>query len=87
MSYPDPRYGAYNGGVCPESHPYALITLFYEFNFNTSPYEDRNFVFSQGDKSGHGFHGDFGEYSQPSRQARKGAAEGGWRVKKREEKC
>ncbi|RYP04221.1 hypothetical protein DL764_004611 [Monosporascus ibericus] len=59
MSYPDPRYGDYNGGVCPESHPIALITIFYEFFFNTAKYNDRNFVFAQGDKTGYGFHGDF----------------------------
>ncbi|KAK7757100.1 hypothetical protein SLS62_000647 [Diatrype stigma] len=59
MSYPDPQYGNYNGGPCPASHPVALITLFYEFHFDTSPYDDRNFVFAQGDKTGHGFHGDF----------------------------
>lgn len=61
MSYPDPQYGNYNGGPCPASHPIALITLFYEFHFDTSPYDDRNFVFAQGDKTGHGFHGDFGK--------------------------
>ena len=73
MSYPDPRYGDYNGGVCPESHPHAVITLFYEFHFDTSPYADRNFVFAQGDKTGHGFHGDFGEYLylSPKKKKRK----------------
>lgn len=62
MSYPDPLYGNYNGGPCPASHPVALITLFYEFHFDTSPYDDQNFVFAQGDKTGHGFHGDFGTF-------------------------
>ncbi|RYP92802.1 hypothetical protein DL770_001082 [Monosporascus sp. CRB-9-2] len=59
MSYPEPRYGDYNSGVCPESHPIAVITIFYGFFFNTSNYSDRNFVFAQGDKTGYGFQGDF----------------------------
>lgn len=71
MSYPDPRYGDYNGGVCPESHPYAVITLFYEFHFDTSPYADWNFVFAQGDKTGYGFHGDFGEFFGSAGQNRR----------------
>ncbi|KAK5627031.1 hypothetical protein RRF57_002747 [Xylaria bambusicola] len=54
-----PAIGDFNGGVCPESHPVALIQLFYEFHFDTKKYTDRNFVFAQGDKTGYGFHGDF----------------------------
>ncbi|KAI0450492.1 WSC domain-containing protein [Xylaria acuta] len=54
-----PAIGDFNGGVCPQSHPKAIIQLFYEFNFDTSKYADRNFVFAQGDKTGYGFHGDF----------------------------
>lgn len=54
-----PAKGNYNGGVCPESHPIAIMTVFYEFNFDTSVFDDRNFVFSSGDKTGYGFHGDF----------------------------
>ncbi|KAI1825229.1 WSC domain-containing protein [Xylaria intraflava] len=57
MSFP--AIGDFNGGVCPESHPVAIIQLFYEFHFDTSSYTDRNFVFAQGDKTGYGFHGDF----------------------------
>ncbi|RYO85015.1 hypothetical protein DL766_008592 [Monosporascus sp. MC13-8B] len=57
LFYPDPRYGDYNGGMCLESHPIAVITIFYEFFFNTSKYNDRNFHFAQGDKTGNGFRG------------------------------
>ncbi|KAI2631759.1 WSC domain-containing protein [Xylaria nigripes] len=57
MSFP--AIGEYNGGVCPESHPVAIMQLFFEFHFDTSKYTDRNFVFAQGDKTGYGFHGDF----------------------------
>ncbi|KAI1186541.1 WSC domain-containing protein [Nemania serpens] len=52
-------YGDYNGGVCPQSHPVAIIQLFFEFDYDTTKYTDRNFVFAQGDKTGYGFHGDF----------------------------
>ncbi|KAI0434371.1 WSC domain-containing protein [Xylaria sp. FL1042] len=54
-----PAIGDYNGGVCPQSHPVAIMQLFYEFHFDTAKYTDRNFVFAQGDKTGYGFHGDF----------------------------
>lgn len=54
-----PAIGDFNGGVCPKSHPVAIIQLFYEFHFDTAKYTDRNFVFAQGDKTGYGFHGDF----------------------------
>ncbi|RYP52177.1 hypothetical protein DL768_002619 [Monosporascus sp. mg162] len=65
MSYPAPRYGDYNGSVCPESHPIAVITIFYEFFFNTLNYDDRDFVFARDDKTGYGFHGDFGANGTP----------------------
>ncbi|KAI0414341.1 WSC domain-containing protein [Xylaria grammica] len=54
-----PAIGEFHGGVCPKSHPIAVIQLFFEFNFDTAKYTDRNFVFAQGDKTGYGFHGDF----------------------------
>ncbi|KAI0151717.1 WSC domain-containing protein [Xylariaceae sp. FL1272] len=57
MSFP--AIGDYNGGVCPQSHPVAIMELFYEWNFDTTKYTDRNFIFASGDKSGYGFHGDF----------------------------
>jgi hypothetical protein len=56
MAYPS----SYNGGVCPESHPTAIFGVFYEFFFNTSNYTDyENFVYSMGDPTGYGLHGDF----------------------------
>jgi hypothetical protein len=36
MQYP--AIGDFNGGVCPQSHPVALISLFYEFFFDTSKF-------------------------------------------------
>jgi len=58
MAYP--AVGNYNGGVCPQSHPVALFSIFYEFFFDTSQYTDINrFVFAMGDTTGFGFHGDF----------------------------
>ncbi|KAK2759360.1 hypothetical protein FQN54_002838 [Arachnomyces sp. PD_36] len=57
MAYPD---SGYNGGVCPQSHPIAIYSLFYEFFFDTSPFEDyENLVYAMGDPTGYGFHGDF----------------------------
>jgi len=58
MSYP--AKGAYNGGVCPASHPVALFSIFYEFFFETNTITDFNrFAWSCGDATGYGFHGDF----------------------------
>jgi len=55
-----PAKGDYNGGVCPQSHPVALLSIFYEFFFETSTYTDINrFAFSCGDGTGYGYHGDF----------------------------
>jgi len=57
MAYP--AVGDYNGGVCPESHPVALFSIFFEFFFDTSKIKDLNFAFANGDNTGYGFHGDF----------------------------
>jgi len=58
VSYP--YKGAYNGGVCPSSHPVAIFSIFYEFFFVTNTFNDYNrFAFSCGDPTGYGFHGDF----------------------------
>jgi len=58
VSYP--AIGDFNGGVCPESHPVALFSIFFEFFFDTSTYKDFNrFAFANGDPTGYGFHGDF----------------------------
>jgi len=57
VSYP--AIGDYNGGVCPQSHPVALMSIFYEFFFDTSSFTDSKFAFANGDPTGYGFHGDF----------------------------
>jgi len=54
-----PEIGHYNGGVCPESHPVALFSIFFEFFFDTSSFKDIKFAFAQGDATGYGYHGDF----------------------------
>jgi len=57
VSYPG--VGNYNGGVFPESHPVALLSIFYEFFFETSTFTDTKFAFANGDPTGFGYHGDF----------------------------
>lgn len=58
MAYP--AIGHYNKGVCPESHPVAIISIFVELLFNTEPYPDYdNLVYAMGDPTGYGLHGDF----------------------------
>jgi len=55
-----PAIGNFDGGVCPKSHPVALLSIFYEFFFDTSSYNDTDrFVFANGDTTAYGFHGDF----------------------------
>jgi hypothetical protein len=55
-----PAIGAYNGGVCPQSHPVAIYSVFYEFYYDTSPFTDyANLVYAMGDPTGYGLHGDF----------------------------
>jgi len=56
-----PAIGDYNGGVCPQSHPVALFSLFYEFFFDTSPFmsDITHFAFANADPTGYGLHGDF----------------------------
>jgi len=54
-----PAIGDYNGGVCPESHPVALFSIFFEFFFDTSKLTDIKLAFANGDATGYGFHGDF----------------------------
>jgi hypothetical protein len=54
-----------DSGHCPESHPHRFISLFYEVLFNVNEFKDmwwgdrQPFVFSNGDPTGYGFHGDF----------------------------
>lgn len=62
MSYP---IGAYNGGSCPDTHPVHLVSIFYEIIWDTNAFKDmwygnqQPFVWSMGDPTGYGFHGDF----------------------------
>ncbi|MCJ1402937.1 hypothetical protein MMC11_006158 [Xylographa trunciseda] len=64
MAYP--LGGHPDGGQCPDDHPVPMISIFYEFIFNTGdfaadwyPGVAQPFVFSMGDSTGYGFHGDF----------------------------
>ena len=54
-----PAIGDYNGGVCPSTHPIAIMQVFYEFFYDTAPYADHKFVYANGDVTGYGLHGDF----------------------------
>jgi len=54
-----PAVGDYNGGVCPQSHPVALLSIFFEFFFDVSAFSDNKFAFANGDATGYGYHGDF----------------------------
>ncbi|KAJ4147446.1 hypothetical protein LMH87_001963 [Akanthomyces muscarius] len=60
MSFPG--IGDYNSGVCPESHPVAIVSVFNEFYYNTRQVQGRDFrrwVYANGDTTGYGLHGDF----------------------------
>ncbi|KAJ0416203.1 hypothetical protein BJY00DRAFT_304305 [Aspergillus carlsbadensis] len=58
MAYP--AIGDYNVGVCPESHPVAIFSLFVEFLFNTEPFPDyERWVYATNDSTGYSLHGDF----------------------------
>ncbi|CAF9922732.1 MAG: hypothetical protein HETSPECPRED_005133 [Heterodermia speciosa] len=51
-----------DNGVCPPTHPVPLIHLFFEVLYGVTDVKQQpggRFVFSQGDASGAGFHGDF----------------------------
>jgi hypothetical protein len=62
MAYP---IGQYDNGICPDSHPKHLISIFFEVIYSIDSFKDRwhgsdhPFVFAQGDRTGYGFHGDF----------------------------
>jgi len=48
------------GGLYPQTHPTAIYSLFYQFNFNTTACTDcSNWVYTMGDPNGYGLHGDF----------------------------
>lgn len=55
----------YNGGTCPPGFDTRLISIFYEVIWNTNAFKDmwygseQPFVFSSGDPTGYGYHGDF----------------------------
>lgn len=48
-------------GTCPDDFPIRLPGLFYETIWNTAAFDgvDGEFVFSNGDPTGYGYHGDF----------------------------
>ncbi|KAL8638410.1 MAG: hypothetical protein Q9228_004432 [Teloschistes exilis] len=51
-----------DNGVCPSTHPVPFIHLFYEVLYGVNDINKADggkFVFSQGDTTGYGFHGDF----------------------------
>ena len=62
MSYP---VNSHAFGPCPSSHPVHFISLFYEVLFSTDKFDNmwyggkQPFVWSMGDPTGYGFHGDF----------------------------
>ena len=59
MAYPS----SYNGGKCPDTHPNPMISIFFEFIFDTAKFEwygdTQPFVYAMGDTTGYGLHGDF----------------------------
>jgi hypothetical protein len=50
-----------DGGKCPEGFPVRLPSLFYETIWNTNAFKGKagQFVFSNGDPTGYGYHADF----------------------------
>ncbi|PRP76842.1 hypothetical protein PROFUN_14801 [Planoprotostelium fungivorum] len=60
MSYPVQRP---NGGDCPSSHPVRIPGVFFEHTFNVGDFPhgngENNFLWSMGDPTGYGHHGDF----------------------------
>lgn len=52
-----------DNGICPPTHPHVLPHLFLETNYAVAQVPDQapggRFVFSQGDTTGYGLHGDF----------------------------
>ncbi|PTB62010.1 hypothetical protein BBK36DRAFT_1163344 [Trichoderma citrinoviride] len=55
-----PAIGDYNTGVCPESHPKAILSVFYEFFYDTGSVQNFNrFVYADGDATGYSLHADY----------------------------
>ncbi|KAK3673012.1 hypothetical protein LTR78_007123 [Recurvomyces mirabilis] len=61
MAYPDPvLHGDTQGGMCPLSHPVALLNIGAEFGWSLNGITDPgSLVFANGDTTGYGFHADF----------------------------
>ena len=60
-----------SNGPCPESHPVKIPQLFFETIFDTTHFNDKGlwpedggqpFVWSFGDRTGYGNHGDYGMF-------------------------
>lgn len=50
-----------DNGICPPTHPVQLVHLFFEVLYGVDRIRNKDgfFVFSNGDRTGYGFHGDF----------------------------
>jgi hypothetical protein len=51
-----------DNGACPHTHPVQLVHLFFEVSYSVNSINQADggrFVFSNGDTTGYGFHGDF----------------------------
>lgn len=61
VAYPDAKlHGDTQGGMCPQSHPVALVNIGAEFGWDLNGVTDpHSIVFANGDTTGYGFHGDF----------------------------
>jgi hypothetical protein len=61
MAYPDASLGGNTqGGMCPPSHPKAVINIGAEFGWSLDGITDtKSLVFANGDTTGFGFHADF----------------------------
>lgn len=61
VAYPDASLGGNTqGGMCPASHPRAMINVGAEFGWNLNGITDpASLVFANGDTTGYGFHADF----------------------------
>ncbi|CAA7260360.1 unnamed protein product [Cyclocybe aegerita] len=67
IGQPDPYTGlSIYGGTCPSTHPVRLPMLFFETVWDTRPFRDiwptdgrQPLVFSMGDPTGYGHHGDY----------------------------
>lgn len=61
VAYPDPALGGdTQGGMCPQSHPHAMINIGAEFGWSVAGITDpSSLVWANGDTTGYGFHADF----------------------------